>query len=75
MVCTNVNRTREFWSTLIDINELFGLRKKSAISFSWPIKGIESANSRSKKAVRSCGVFSDDAIDSGINNVQVNDLS
>ena len=53
----------------------FGFAKKSDISFSSPIRGIESGNSRSKKAMSSCGVFKDEIIDSGINKVHVNDLS
>jgi len=61
--------------TLIDINEVFGLAKKSFTSFFSPISGIESANSRLKKARRSCGVFNAVIIDSGMNNVHVNDLS
>ena len=60
---------------MIDINAVFGLAKKSFISFFSPIKGIESANSRVKKARRSSGVFNADIIDSGMNKVQVNDLS
>ena len=70
---------REFcsqhWGTLIDINELFGLAKKSFTNFFSPIRGIESANSRLKKARRLSGVFKADIIDSGMNKVHVKDLS
>jgi hypothetical protein len=61
--------------TLIDMSELFGLAKKSEINFFWPMRGIESGNSSSKKEMRSFGVSNDDAIDSGIKSVHVNDLS
>ena len=60
---------------MIDIRAVFGLAKKSFISFFSPIKGIESANSRAKNARRSSGVFKADIIVSGINRVHVNDLS
>jgi hypothetical protein len=60
---------------LIDISELFGFAKKSDISLSSPNNGIESGNSRRKKSRRSSRVLRDVIIDSGINNVQVNDLS
>jgi len=59
----------------MDISELFGFLKKSAINFSLPIKGMASGNWCSKKLMRSLGVFSDDIIDSGMKSVQVKDLS
>lgn len=59
----------------MDMSELLGLAKKSAMSFSLPMSGIESGNSCSKKAMRSCGVLSDKIIDSGMNRVHVNDSS
>jgi hypothetical protein len=61
--------------TLIDMRELLGFLKKSLMSFSWPIRGIASGNSRSKKVMRSCGVFNDWIIDSVTKSVHVNDLS
>ena len=61
--------------TFIDINDDFGFAKKSVTNFFSPMSGIESGNSRLKKARRSSGVFRDDIIDSGKNNVHVNDLS
>jgi len=60
---------------LIDNRELLGLLKKSFMSFSWPIKGIASGNSRSKKVMRSCGVFNAAIIACVTKSVQVNDLS
>lgn len=75
MECTIVTFVLWGLGTLIDINELLGLEKKSETSFSCPINGIESGNSRSKNVMRSCGVFNEEIIDSGINNVHVNDLS
>jgi len=60
---------------LIDNRGLLGLLKKSFMSFSSPIKGIASGNSRSKKAMRSSGVFNEAIIASVTKSVQVNDLS
>ena len=62
-------------STLTDISELFGFEKKSETSFSSPMSWMKSGNSRRKKARRFSGVFKEEIRDSGMNKVQVNDLS
>ena len=73
-MCTVVNFI-ERGLTLIDIKLLFGFLKKSEMSFCSPIRGTESGNSLRKKDNRSSGVLSEVRRDSGMNSVQVNDLS
>jgi hypothetical protein len=61
--------------TLIDMSVLFGFLKKSEMSFSSPIRGIESGNSRWKKDIKAEGVSSVARRDSGRKSVHVKDLS
>ena len=61
--------------TLIDINELLGFLKKSEISRSFVIRGIESGNSLWKNEIRCSDVVIFEIMVSGMNRVHVNDLS
>ena len=70
-----MSRIIERINTLIDIKGDLGFAKKSVTSFSSPMRGIESGNSRLKNVMRSSFVFKADIMDSGINKVHVNDLS